>query len=82
MTELSEIEVAVKKSKTKWPSKRAQKYYWIATLKRNGKVLARSSEMYTNHLDCFNAALSTFKNSVEIHDFNGWKATFHSRGSV
>lgn len=40
------------KSKTVWPLRRAQKYYWHAKSSVNGQKLARSSDMYTNLGDC------------------------------
>lgn len=61
------IKLEVHKSKTRWPRKRPQKYYWTATA-RNGRQLCRSSEMYTNKADCENAMITCM---TEVAEYNG-----------
>lgn len=70
------INVSVKMSKTMWPKKRPQKFYWIAR-HSNGKTMARSSEMYTNLDDCLEAVLTLFSSNatISLNDLSG-KSSF------
>lgn len=43
---------------------RPQKWYWIAKSATNQKVLARSSERYTNRTDCIAAVRLLFSSAV------------------
>jgi uncharacterized protein YegP (UPF0339 family) len=51
----SVIYVDVKKSSIARVLRRPQPYYWIARSADNQKVLARSSERYTNYADVLHA---------------------------
>lgn len=61
------ILVHVRRSLTRFPVKRAQRWYWVAKAV-NGKTLAKS-EMYTNRGDCIHNAQLLFggNNNIAIN---------------
>lgn len=62
----STVTIHIRQSKTRWPLKRPQRWYWTATRNGNNKTLARSSEMYTNETDAVTAAELLFGQQTDI----------------
>ena len=48
--------VDIQQSKSRWPVKRPQRWYWVLKSADNNEPLAVSSENYTNKQDCIDAA--------------------------
>lgn len=65
------IILSVKKSKTRWPLKRPQRFYWIARDSSNGNILARSSEMYANEKDCEKAGVKLLSEPAIVLNVKG-----------
>jgi uncharacterized protein YegP (UPF0339 family) len=55
----------VRKSWKFWTN---QKYYFVGVSMANGKTITRSSEMYTNHDDCYDAATLAASGPFEVVD--------------
>lgn len=64
---MSVVVVELKQSRTRWPLRRPQRWYWIARSGANGKVLAQSSEMYTNSGNAVDAIKTLFGADTEVH---------------
>lgn len=62
----STITVHIRRSKTRWPLRRPQRWYWIAVNNGNHRTLAQSSEMYTNESDAVTAAELLFSNATDL----------------
>lgn len=60
------IVVELKRSKTRWPLRRPQRWYWVARSAGNGKTLAQSSEMYSNSGDAVAAVQALFGPDTEL----------------
>ena len=61
------VVVELKQSKTRWPLRRPQRWYWVARSSVNGSTLAQSSEMYTNRDDAVTAIRTVFGAQSEVH---------------
>lgn len=62
----STVTIHIRKSATRWPLRRPQRWYWIAINNGNHKALARSSENYTNEGDAVTAAERLFSNATDL----------------
>lgn len=56
--------IDILRSKTLWPWRRPQRWYFVALSADNQKALARSSEMYTNREDAADAAWLAFSHKA------------------
>jgi uncharacterized protein YegP (UPF0339 family) len=63
---VSTVTIHIRKSRTRWPHRRPQRWYWTAVDGGNHKTLARSSEMYTNEDDAYRAAELLHGNTVDV----------------
>lgn len=57
--------IEICRSNTGWPRRRPQRYYWRVTA-ANGRILAVSSEMYTNADDCRRIATMLFHPTLPV----------------
>lgn len=57
--------VDIKQSKTVWPLKRPQKWYWVVLSEGNFKRMGKSW-MFTNEQDCIDSAVSLFGSSSTV----------------
>lgn len=62
----STVTIHIRQSKTRWPLRRPQRWYWVAINNGNHRTLAQSSEMYTNETDAVTAAEQLFSNSTDL----------------
>lgn len=80
------IYVELKKSTRPWSTKRAQKWSWTASNGGNNRVLARSSEHYTNKADALAAIQALFGNTSNVflgrHDNDKTVLRLHAVASV
>lgn len=60
------VTIHIRQSRTRWPLRRPQQWYWVAVSNGNHKTLARSSEMYTNEADVVTAAEQLFGNHTDV----------------
>lgn len=60
------VTIHIRQSKTRWPLRRPQRWYWVAINNANHKTLAQSSEMYTNENDAVTAAEHLFSNATDL----------------
>ena len=63
---MSTINVTIHRSPIRWPIRRPQRWFWIATNAGNHKPMGRASEMYTNEADAYRAAELLFGNYVDV----------------
>jgi hypothetical protein len=61
---VSTITIHIRKSRTRWPHRRPQRWHWVAQA-ANGQTVAQS-EMYTNQQDCVQAAMTLFQADVVL----------------
>ncbi len=63
----STVYIDIKKSKTLWPKKRAQKFYWVATLEENRKKVGKSYQMFTNEEECVENSDLLFGDQTKVY---------------
>lgn len=61
------IYVDLQKATSRWPLKRPQRWSWVARNGNNMRILARSSESYTNRQDCLDAITQLFGNESNVY---------------
>lgn len=66
MPATSAFRIDVRANKSRWPSRRPQRWGWRAVNTGNNKVMARSSESYTNERDCVDAAVALFSDGARV----------------
>ena len=60
------VYIDLKRSENRWPLKRPQRWSWVALSGDNFRVLARSSESYTNKGDCLDAVALLFGDGTNV----------------
>jgi len=61
------IDIQETSSNTIFKRARKQPFYWVAKNSGNGRVMAISSERYTNRQDCVDAARLIFGSEVNVY---------------